>query len=66
MIQVTKLNEAVFYINSDLIEYIESTPDTTISMTTGRKVIVKESVPEVISRVVGFKKAVFYCPERTP
>jgi flagellar protein FlbD len=56
MISVTNLNNTEVIINSDLIEYIKATPDTTISMTTGRKIIAKESVNEVIDRVIQFKK----------
>jgi len=43
-------------VNCDLIELIETTPDTTITMTTGRKVIVKESAEEVMERIVEYKK----------
>lgn len=59
MITITKLNEKELVINSDLIELIESTPDTTITMTTGRKVIVRESVDEVLEKVVAFKQQIF-------
>lgn len=43
MIDVTKLNDSVITINSDLIETVEETPDTVITLTTGKKIIVKES-----------------------
>ena len=56
MIAITKLNEQEMTINCDLIELIESTPDTTITMTTGRKVIVKETVDDVLERIVVYKK----------
>ncbi|MCL2461140.1 MAG: flagellar FlbD family protein [Defluviitaleaceae bacterium] len=59
MIRVTRLNAAEMYINSDLIEYIESTPDTTITMTTGHKVIVKETVKEVIDEVARHKRTIY-------
>ena len=58
MIKITRLNNVEQIINSDLIEFIDSTPDTNITMTTGRKVIVKESVDEVIDRVIAYKKCV--------
>ena len=48
MIKVKRLNGKEFVINSDLIEFIEKTPDTVISLTTGKKVVVQESVDEVI------------------
>ena len=56
MIAITKLNDQGIIINCDLIEYIESTPDTTITMTTGRKFIATESVDEIINRIVAYKK----------
>lgn len=42
MIEVTRLNGKGLTINSDLIEMIEETPDTVITLTTGKKIIVKE------------------------
>ncbi len=59
MIKVTRLNDKEFVINTDIIEFIESTPDTVITTTTGKKVIVKEDVDEVINRVVEFKRKIF-------
>lgn len=56
MISITKLNEQEMIINCDLIELIESTPDTTITMTTGRKVIVRESVDKVLESIASYKK----------
>ena len=47
MIEITKLNGTRILINPDLIEIIESTPDTVISLTTGRKIIVKESRQDI-------------------
>ena len=51
MILVTKLNEKEIIINSNLIELIETTPDTTITMTTGRKIIVRETLDEIMERI---------------
>lgn len=52
MIQVTKLNKRdTFWINENLIEFIEETPDTVISLATGRKVIVAESA-ETLAKMV--------------
>lgn len=55
MIKVKRLNEKEFVVNSDLIEFIEETPDTVITLTTGRKVVVKESIDEIIKKVIDFK-----------
>jgi flagellar protein FlbD len=54
MITVTKLNDREVVVNCNLIEVIEATPDTTITMTTGRKLIVRESVDEIVERVIDY------------
>lgn len=56
MITITKLNDQEMVINCDLIELIEATPDTTITMTTGRKVIAKEPIESVLNSIVNYKK----------
>jgi flagellar protein FlbD len=58
MIRLTKINEAAFYLNSDLIEHIEMTPDTVITMVNGGKVLAKESAEEVVRRVVEFRRRI--------
>ncbi|HOL55648.1 MAG TPA: flagellar FlbD family protein [bacterium] len=58
MIQVTRLNNTKFIINADLIEMIEANPDTMISLTTGKKFVVKESVEEVIRKIIVYKRAI--------
>ena len=55
MIDVTKMNGMNITINSDLIETVEDTPDTVITLTTGRKIIVKES-RQTIKNLVKFKR----------
>ena len=55
MIRLTKINGQDFFINCDLMEFIESTPDTIISLTTGKKIIVKETAEEVIDKIIDFK-----------
>ena len=55
MITVTKLNDRDIIVNCDLIELIETTPDTTITTTTGRKIIVLDTVDELLAKVVAYK-----------
>ncbi len=55
MIKVTKINGRELVVNADLIEFIESTPDTLISLTTGRKIMVLEEMDEVIRKAVGYR-----------
>ncbi len=59
MITVTKINDTPITINAEMIEFIESTPDTIITMTNGKKVFVKESVDEVVERVVCYRQRCF-------
>lgn len=56
MIKVTRLNDTDLVINADLIEFVEAIPDTIISLTTGKKIMVKESIDEIIDRVAQFKR----------
>ena len=58
MIQLTRINHVPLVINSDLIEHLEATPDTVISMTTGQKFMVLESANEVIHKVIEFRKSI--------
>lgn len=61
LIKVTRLNGEEFYINPDLIQYMERTPDTVITLTNDKKVVVREGVEEVIQRIVAFKRQIFAC-----
>lgn len=60
MIQVTRINNTQFVINADWIETVESTPDTVITLTNGKKFVVTEKVNEVIDRVIEYKQKVFF------
>ena len=59
MIELTKLNGQKILVNCDLIEHVEETPDTVVSFTTGRKIIVKESRQEVKNLVKSYRKDIF-------
>lgn len=58
MVILTKLNTQNFALNSDLIETIEETPDTVITMTNGNKYVVKETTQEVISKIINYKRQI--------
>ncbi|CEK17871.1 flagellar FlbD family protein [Chthonomonas calidirosea] len=58
MIQVTRFNHTELYINADLIEFVESTPDTVISMVSGRKVLVLETPEEVRRKILVYRQEV--------
>lgn len=58
MIELTRINHAPLILNSELIEHIETTPDTVISLTNGQKLVVLESAMEVKQKVVEFLRSV--------
>ena len=58
MIALTRLNGQQFVINADKIRYIESTPDTLVCCDTGDKVMVKESLREVMARAIEYARVV--------
>jgi flagellar protein FlbD len=58
MIHLTRLNQAPLVVNSDLIEHIEMTPDTVIALTTGQKILVRESAAEIIEKVIRFRRSI--------
>ena len=59
MVRLTRLNRAPIVLNSDLIEHIDVTPDTVITLTTGQILRVRESAEEVIQRIVDFRRRIF-------
>ena len=59
MIYVTRLNHIKVVLNSQLIEYVESTPDTVISLTNGEKLMVLESAEEIIARVIEYQRRIY-------
>ena len=58
MIRLTRLNRAPMVLNSDLIEHIDVTPDTVITLTTGQILRVRETADEVVERIVEFRRRV--------
>lgn len=58
MIRLTRLNHLPLVLNSDLIEHIEVTPDTVITLTTGQILRVRESADEVVDRIVDFRRRI--------
>ena len=58
MIEVTRLKGAKIIINAELIEMVEETPDTVITLTSGKKLIVAESSDEVVNLVINYKRKI--------
>lgn len=59
MICLTRLNHVPVMLNSDLIEHVEVTPDTVVTLTTGHTFMVLESAAEVLERVIAFRRAIY-------
>ncbi len=58
MIKVTRLNGKEFVVNADLIQYVEETPDTILTLVNHEKVVVKEKADEVVRRVIAYQRGV--------
>ncbi len=63
MVKLTRLNGREFVLNSDLIKFIEETPDTIITLRDQEKVIVRENVDEIVRRVIDFRRTERLLPE---
>ena len=59
MIKLNRLNGFEIVINPELIEWIEANPDTTITLATGTKVIVRNPVDEVITKITAYRKEMY-------
>lgn len=58
MIELTRINRVPFLLNSDLIEHVEVTPDTVITLTNGQKFVVLETAADLLSRVREFRRSI--------
>ncbi len=56
MVTLTRLNGSAIVINAELIEMLETTPDTVVTLTNGKKLLVQEPADEVIRRVVDYRR----------
>ena len=59
MIELTRIGGQIFSLNCDLIETVEETPDTVISLTTGKKMLVRESRQDVVDLIVEYKRKIY-------
>ncbi len=62
MMQLTRLDGSELTVNCELVETVERTPDTVISLLTGHKLVVRESVDEIVERVVEYRQRIHQCP----
>jgi flagellar protein FlbD len=72
MIALTRLNGHPLVVNAELIKFVEESPDTVITLVTGEKMVVREGAPEVVQRVLDYRRALphpclpLLCPPGQP
>lgn len=60
MISLTRINGKVFVLNAELIEILEKTPDTVVTLVNGNRYVVSEGVDEVINKIVKYRQKVYH------
>lgn len=60
MIKVRRLNQKEFVVSSDLISFVEETPDTVITLTNGTKIVVADTLDEVIDKVIEYRAKIYH------
>ena len=58
MIRLTRLNGQVIFLNAEIIEFLESTPDTVITLIGGKTVMVRENLRVVLNRVLHYRRRI--------
>jgi flagellar protein FlbD len=64
MIRLTRLNGTEIIVNNDLVKTVEATPDTTLTLINGEKLMVKEPINAVLERIVTFRRQLLPPVER--
>ena len=59
MIPLRRLNNQPIMVNADLIESLEATPDTVVTLTSGNKLLVRDSMEEIQAKIVDFKRRIY-------
>lgn len=62
MIKLTRLNGDVFVLNAELIRYVESLPDTYVTLINGDRLVVQETLDEVVARAVDYQRSKWLLP----
>ena len=58
MIEVTRLDKTIFYINPHQIEYIECNPDTTLIMLSGKRLVIRDDYQSVFNKIIEYRKLI--------
>jgi flagellar protein FlbD len=59
MISLRRLNNQAIMVNADLIESLEATPDTVVTLTSGNKLLVRDSMDEIQTKIIDFKRRIY-------
>lgn len=62
MIKLTRYDNKEFFVNAELVQFVESRPDTIITLVSGEKIIVKEPAEEVVNKVIHYKQTINQSP----
>ncbi|HEY9059832.1 MAG TPA: flagellar FlbD family protein [Pseudobacteroides sp.] len=60
MIKLTRLNGSTFVLNCELIESVESTPDTVLTTIHGKKLVVSETIDQIVDKVIQYKGKIMF------
>jgi flagellar protein FlbD len=58
MIALRRLNGQALMVNADLIESLEATPDTVVTLTSGNKLIVRDRLEEIQDKIIAYKRKI--------
>jgi flagellar protein FlbD len=58
MIALRRLNNQPVMVNAELIESLEATPDTVVTLTSGNKLLVRDTMEEVQAKIIAYKRAI--------
>jgi flagellar protein FlbD len=59
MISLRRLNNSAIMVNADLIESLEATPDTVVTLTSGNKLLVRDSMEEIQAKIIEYKRQIY-------
>ena len=62
MIRLTRLNGHVFILNAEMIQEIDTTPDTVLTLNNGQKIMIREPADEVRQAIIGYKREILRGP----
>jgi flagellar protein FlbD len=65
MIKVTRLNDSELWVNAEMIEFVEATPDTIISLVNSKKIVVKEPADAIVEAVIQYRRKILHLRPQT-